>query len=302
MKKATVFAPAKINISLDVLGKRPDGYHEVKMIMHSVPLFDTVTVYADELGGESCVHCENYDNCNKSQSETELFCTNPNVPTDSRNTAFKAAQIFLEEIGKTAKVHINIDKKIPISAGLAGGSADAAAVFSALNEIYGFPLDKARLLKLSEKVGADVPFCISGGCALSEGIGERLTTIVPLKNVWIVIAKPDFEVSTARVYGAYVPERVEKHPDTDKIISALRSGDLSGIAENTANVLESVTERKYPVISEYKEYLKNEGAIIALMSGSGPSVFGIFDNEKAAESAYNFMKAITDDAYLMKIE
>ncbi len=302
MKKITLSAPAKINLSLDILGKRSDSYHEVKMIMHTVPLFDTVTVYADEIGGENCRNCENFENCDKSQSEIELFCTNPDIPTDSRNTAFKAAQLFLCEIGKTAKIHIEIDKKIPSAAGLAGGSTDAAAVFSALNEIYGFPLEKSRLLKLSEKVGADVPFCINGGCALAEGIGEKLTPLAPLKNVWAVIAKPDFEVSTARVYEAYVPERVEKHPDTDSVISALKRGDLESIANHTANVLESVTERKYPVISEYKEYMKNEGAVFTLMSGSGPSVFGIFDNEKSAESAYNFMKAVTDEAYLMKIE
>lgn len=283
MKSVTIKAPAKINLSLDILGKLPNGYHSVEMIMQSIPLFDTVTVDADYGSG------------------IELFCDKEGVPTDSRNTAYKAAELFLSESKIKSKIKITIDKKIPAAAGMAGGSTDAAAVLKALNVIFENPLSDEEILKLCLKIGADVPFCYLGGCALSQGIGEVLTPISPLENAFIVIAKPQFEVSTKWVYQNFKTENVLKHPDTDAVISAISMGDIKKIAENTANVLETVTELEYPIISKYKNLLRENGAVLSMMSGSGPTVFGIFDDEDKANHAFEIMQGLTTDAFILKI-
>ena len=281
--KVSLCAEAKINLSLDILGKLPNGYHSVKMIMQSIPICDTVTV--EETEGEGI----------------ELICEKDGVPTDNRNTAYKAAQLFLEKTDIKRKIKITLDKKIPAAAGMAGGSTDAAAVLKGLNQLFDEPLSKEEILELCVKIGADVPFCYLGGCAVCEGIGEVLTPIKPLENAYLIIAKPDFEVSTKWVYENFKMDNVSKRPQTSAVIDAVETGNLKALRENTANVLESVTEREYPVIKEYKEILSQKGAVLSMMSGSGPTVFGIFDNETKAQNAYNIMKELTKDTFLLKI-
>ncbi len=281
--KTVIKADAKINLSLDILGKLPNGYHSVEMIMQTIPLSDTVTVEAED--GEGI----------------EIFCDKEGVPTDSRNSAYKAAKLFLEETKLCAKVKITLDKKIPAAAGMAGGSTDAAAVLRGLNNLFNSPLDDEKLSALCLKIGADVPFCLMGGCALSQGIGEVLTPIAPLKGAYIVVAKPEFEVSTKWVYENLRLDKVSRRPDTKAVIDAIAKGDLKTLAEKTANVLETVTEKEYSVITEYKEKLKEKGAILSMMSGSGPTVFGIFDSEEKAKAAYEEAKTWTKDAFLLTI-
>lgn len=281
--KVSLKAEAKINLSLDIIGRLPNGYHSVQMVMQSIPLYDTVTV--EECDGDSI----------------ELICDKDGVPTDSRNTAYKAAQLFLQKTGIKRKVKITLDKKIPAAAGMAGGSTDAAAVLKGLNQLFNEPLDKEEILELCVKIGADVSFCYLGGCAVCEGIGEILTPIKPLKNAYLIIAKPDFEVSTKWVYQNFKIENVSKRPQTSAVIDAVETGDLKALRENTANVLESVTEREYPVIKEYKEILSQKGAVFSMMSGSGPTVFGIFSDKEKAEDARNIMKELTKDTFLLKI-
>ncbi len=283
MKKLSALAPAKINLSLDILGKLPNGYHSVKMVMQEIPLCDEISVEITD--GNSI----------------EIVCDKQGVPTDSSNSAFKAAKLFLEKTELSAGVRITINKKIPAAAGMAGGSTDAAAVFKLLNEMFAYPLNESEILDLCLKIGADVPFCYLGGCALSEGIGEILTPITPLKNAILVIAKPQFEVSTKWVYQNFKIENVKIHPDTDSVIKAIADSDLGTLSRSSANVLETVTETEHPIISDYKRLLKENGAIMAMMSGSGPTVFGIFDNQSLADSAYSVLKELTPDSFLLKI-
>ena len=283
MKSISLNAPAKINLSLDILGKLPNGYHSVKMIMQTIPLFDTVKIEAS------------------SGSGIEIICGKEGVPTDNKNSAYKGAELFLEKANISSKITITLNKKIPAAAGMAGGSTDAAAVLKGLNELFDYPLSEKEILELCLKIGADVPFCYIGGCALSEGIGEVLTPLSPLENAYIVIAKPDFEVSTAWVYQNFKMENVSRHPDTETVISAIKNGDLNELSKSTSNVLETVTEKEYPIITEYKNILKEKGALLSMMSGSGPTVFGIFDDLTSAENAYKEMQNLTKDSFLLKI-
>ena len=283
MKSITAVSNAKINLSLDVLGSRSDGYHEVRMIMQSIPLSDEITVEISD--GEGI----------------EILCAHEGVPEDGRNIAYKAASLFLERTGNLAHIKITIDKTIPVAAGMAGGSTNAAAVLKSLNTLFDSPLSEKELLALGLKVGADVPFCLMGGCAISEGIGEILTPIKPLSGAFIVVAKPDFSVSTKWVYSNFIPERIEKHPDTEKVRDAIAKGNIYEIAKYTANVLESVTESKYPVIAEYKKIMSENGAILSMMSGSGPSVFGIFDDKAKAQKTYSLMKDINNETFIIEI-
>lgn len=281
--KVSIKAQAKINLSLDILGKLPNGYHSVQMVMQSIPLCDTVDIEETEGDG------------------IELICEKEGVPTDSRNTAYKAAQLFLDKTEIRRKIKITLHKQIPAAAGMAGGSTDAAAVLKGLNQLFNEPLDKEEALELCVKIGADVPFCFLGGCALCEGIGEVLTPIAPLENAYLVIAKPKGEVSTKWVYENFKMEKVSKHPNTQMVIEAVKMGDLKALCENTANVLETVTQKEYPIIGEYKEKLSQNGAVVSMMSGSGPTVFGIFDNEEKAKMAFEVMKPLTNDTFLIKI-
>lgn len=270
--------PAKINLSLDITGRRDDGYHFVDMIMLSVGLCDTVTL--------------------EEQNEIEVVCNSAAVPCGRGNICYKAAEKFFEKTGICGGVKIDIDKKIPVGAGLAGGSTDAAGVLRGLNRIFGNPLTHEALLKLGASVGADVPFCIAGGCARAEGIGEVLTMIeCSIKNP-IVIAKPEFEVLTADVYRSFDECGAKLRPDTEAVIYSARNGSAKALAECAYNVLEAVTAEEHGEISEYKSVMTDGGALFSMMSGSGPSVFGIFEDISAAEKTAEILRRRTSEVFV----
>ncbi len=260
-------ANAKINLGLDVLRRREDGYHEVKMIMQMVDLYDTLTFESRE------------------DDEIHIATNSGKLPCDENNLIYKAAMVLFEEVGKKIGVNIHLEKRIPIAGGMAGGSTDAAATFLALNELLGSPLSKEKLQEISVRVGADVPYCIMGGTALSEGIGEVLTALPTPPQAHLLIAKPDIDVSTAFVYKNLRLDTIQKHPDIDGMKTAIEHGDLQGIADRMENVLETVTVPAYPIIGEIKDICKQEGALNALMSGSGPTVFAIYTDAAQAENA-----------------
>ncbi len=260
-------ANAKINLGLDVLRRREDGYHEVKMIMQMVDLYDTLTFESRE------------------DDEIHIATNSGKLPCDESNLIYKAAMVLFKEVGKKIGVNIYLEKRIPIAAGMAGGSTDAAATFLALNELLGSPLSKEKLQEISVRVGADVPYCIMGGTALSEGIGEVLTALPLPPQAHLLIAKPDIDVSTAFVYKNLRLDTIQKHPDIDGMKAAIEHGDLQGIADRMENVLETVTIPAYPIIGKIKDICKQEGALNALMSGSGPTVFAIYTDLEKAENA-----------------
>lgn len=272
MDKLELKARAKINLSLDILKKRPDGYHEVKMIMQTLELHDSVVI-------------EKIDN------GIEVYCNSPFVPSNSQNIASKAAELVLSKYGIKNGVKISINKKIPVAAGLAGGSSNAAVVFKGLNELFSLGINEEELMVLGKQIGADVPYCIKGGTMLSEGIGEILTKISKMPKTNILLIKPKIGVSTAWVYKNFDILKVKSRPQTDLLIKAISDNDIHYLASNMANVLESVTIPKYPIIDVIKKKMINEGAIGSMMSGSGPTVFGVFMDIKAAQDAYNSLKA-----------
>lgn len=260
-------AYAKINLGLDVIRRREDGYHEVKMVMQTVDLCDTLTFERRE------------------DEELRIYTDNKKLPCDEHNLIYKGAMVLFEETGRRMGADIILTKRIPIAAGMAGGSTDAAAAMLALNEMMGQPLTKEKLMKISVKAGADVPYCIMGGTALSEGIGEILTPLTPPPKAHLLVAKPDIDVSTAFVYQNLKLQDLKKHPDIDGMVEALKRRDLKGITDRMENVLETVTIPAHPVIGEIKEICRAKGAMNALMSGSGPTVFAVFDQKDDAERA-----------------
>lgn len=266
MDAIEIKAMAKVNLGLDVVGRRANGYHDVKMVMQTVNLYDTLTLTKIEEG----------------------ICITSNVgelPLNEDNLIYKAAKHLMEYIGKTMGVSIYLDKKIPIAAGMAGGSTDAAATLLGLNELYNLNLTKDELAKVGVKIGADVPYCIYGGTCLSEGIGEVLTKLTDAPAYYIVIAKPPVSVSTKYVYENLHIENVTKHPDIDGMVLAIQKSDKDGMIDKMENVLENVTIARYPQIASIKEKLLEHGAKGALMSGSGPTVFGLFEEEEKAKRA-----------------
>lgn len=265
-------AMAKINLGLDVLRKRPDGYHEVKMIMQSVDLHDDLEM---EKAEETGIH---------------LTCNVEGLPTDGSNLICKAAALLMQEKGIEEGVEIRLTKRIPMAAGMAGGSTDAAAAMTGINELFHLGFSKEELMERAVKIGADVPYCIMGGTALSEGIGEILSPLAAMPDCWILIAKPDIDVSTAFVYGNLRAAELTWHPDIDGMIHALEAQSLEGITERLGNVLETVTIPAHPVIRDIKEKVEQSGALGALMSGSGPTVFGVFDDFEKAEDAREAME------------
>ncbi|MDO4615998.1 MAG: 4-(cytidine 5'-diphospho)-2-C-methyl-D-erythritol kinase [Lachnospiraceae bacterium] len=264
-------ANAKINLGLDVLRKRPDGYHEVKMIMQSITLHDELEL---EESAESGIH---------------LTCDRVTVPTDETNLICKAAALLLQEREIDRGVNIHLTKRIPMAAGIAGGSTDAAAAMKGINELFQLGFSLEELKERAVRIGADVPYCLMGGTALSEGIGEILTPLPEIPDCHILIARPDLEVSTAFVYGNLKVAELTEHPDIDGMIKSLEGQSLEGIAARLGNVLETVTVQAHPIISKLKEEMVRSGAMGALMSGSGPTVFGIFNTLEQAESAYHKM-------------
>ena len=271
--------PAKINLTLDVVGKRDNGYHDVRMIMETVSLYDTI-------------------NINKTKGGIIIKCNLPYVPTDERNIAYKAAKLFFEETGAEGGVFMNIRKRIPVAAGLAGGSTNGAAVLKGLNRLYGNPLTYAQLEEIAAKLGADVPYCINGRLALAEGVGEKLTRLAPMPKTLVLLAKPDVSLSTKWVYQNLQWDKVSAHPDTDGALKALAEGDINALAGCMYNVLEEVSIKRYPQIQALKETMLEGGALNAMMSGSGPTVFGLYDDEEKAKVTMNELRKMCGFVYL----
>lgn len=259
-------AYAKINLGLDVLGTLPNGYHEVKMVMQTVDIWDELTF-------------------ERTASGITISTNSKELPTDGDNLIYKAAGLMMEELGIKGGVNIYLRKNIPIAAGMAGGSADAAAAMRGICELYGLQVEDQRLMELGVRIGADVPYCIMGGTALAEGIGEKLTELPSPPDCWLVVAKPDINVSTKYVYEHLDAVGDFSHPDIDGMITALKEGSLGGIVKRLGNVLEQVTVEAYPIVDDIKNQLRASGALGALMSGSGPTVFGMFQDREQADTA-----------------
>ena len=276
MDKMQLKALAKINLGLDVLRRREDGYHEVRMIMQTVRIFDRIQLVKQERSGI--------------RVRTNLYY----LPANENNLVYKAANLLFEEFGLDGGLSIDLKKYIPVAAGMAGGSSDAAAVLYGMNRMYGLGLSQEELMKRGVKIGADVPYCLMRGTALAEGIGEVLSPLTPMPPCNILVAKPGISVSTKFVYeNLHANElKEEQHPDIDGILEALRRQDLKGMAEcmRNGNVLETVTVPAHPVIQKIKDTMESQGALAALMSGSGPTVFGIFEDRNKARRAMALLR------------
>lgn len=270
-------AYAKINLSLDVVRRRDDGYHEVKMIMQTVGLYDKLIMEKCEEGIHITV------------SMGEGF-SGETLPADENNLVYKAAKLIMEKFQLSKGIQIYLEKHIPLAAGMAGGSTDAAAVFRGMNELFLLGMTTEEMKKMAVKIGADVPYCIEGGTQLSEGIGEVLTPLKAAPEFLLLIAKPDISVSTKYVYENLNLQALKIHPDVDGMAEAIGNGDRGGIVSRLGNVLESVTLEKYPVIQEIKTVMKENGAWNALMSGSGPTVFGIYEERADMEKTVELLR------------
>ncbi|MCD8356907.1 MAG: 4-(cytidine 5'-diphospho)-2-C-methyl-D-erythritol kinase [Clostridia bacterium] len=277
MKQAAVEAHAKINLTLDVTGRRPNGYHDVCMVMQSIGIHDKVTVSIGTGNGA-----------------IELKTSNSQLPADSSNLAYRAAELFLREMKLPCDgISIAIEKHNPIAAGLAGGSTDAAAVLVLLDQLYDTHLSLEKHMEMGLKLGADVPFCIAGGTMLAEGIGEKLTRLPNAPQAYVVLCKPPFAVSTPAIYKAIDSADIAVRPNTRAMLDALQASDLEAVAKLLCNVMQPVTAEMHPEVDEICAVMKENGALGAIMSGSGPSVFGLFDDRAAAENA----KALLAESY-----
>lgn len=267
-------AYGKINLALDVLRRREDGYHDVRMIMQTVGIYDQVDLRRKREPGITV--------------ETNLYY----LPNNENNLVYQAAKLLFDEFQLKEGLHINLKKVIPVAAGMAGGSSDAAAVLVGVNKMFSLGLSKEQLMERGVKIGADVPYCIMRGTALSEGIGEKLTKLPPMPQCQILIAKPGISVSTKFVYENLHANdlKPEQHPDIDGMIEAIEKQDVYMVGEKMGNVLELVTADKYPVIENIKAVMREHGAVNAMMSGSGPTVFGIFTSPRAAQNAYEELR------------
>ena len=272
MEQVNLKALAKINIGLDVVRRREDGYHEVRMIMQTVNIYDRIqlTMQKDQ---EITVR-------------TNLYY----LPANENNLVYKAAKLMQDEFQIPRGVHIELKKHIPVAAGMAGGSSDAAAVLHGLNRMFDLGLAKRELMKLGVRLGADVPYCLMRGTALSEGIGEILTPLSPMPKCTVLVAKPNISVSTKFVYEHLVLNEQTQHPDIDRLVQDMQAGDIRSLASHMGNVLETVTIPYYPVIQQIKDCMIQNGAMNAMMSGSGPSVFGLFESKEQAQEIYDEIK------------
>lgn len=267
MDKIKLKALGKINLGLDVLGRRPNGYHDVRMVMQTVYLYDQILLEKTDKEGISL--------------ETNLFY----LPVNENNLAYRAAKMLIDEFAIKEGVHISLEKHIPVAAGMAGGSSNAAAVLYGMNRLFQLGLTDQELMDRSVQLGADVPYCIMRGTVLAEGIGEKLTPLPAMPKCHVLLAKPPISVSTQKVYEKLDAQEVTKHPDIDGILFGLQTGDLEKITSSMGNVLENVTITEYPQIERIKDVMKEEGALNAMMSGSGPTVFGIYDDKMLARRA-----------------
>ncbi|MCR5331729.1 MAG: 4-(cytidine 5'-diphospho)-2-C-methyl-D-erythritol kinase [Lachnospiraceae bacterium] len=266
-------ACAKINLGLDVTGKREDGYHLLRMVMQNIGIADRLVFRRNDT------------------KEIRIRSNLKFLPTGPKNLIYRTVETIRDEFGIADGVDVELEKKIPVAAGLAGGSTDAAAAILAMDSLFGLGMDAGKMREMGLKTGADVPFCLLGGTALAEGIGEILTRLAPMPDCRILLVKPKFGISTKYVYQAIDEKMPGEHPDIDAIIKALDAGDLGGICANMGNVLENVSCAEYPVLDRIKDTMREQGALNAMMSGSGPTLFGIFDDTDKAERAYRFFKA-----------
>lgn len=266
-------ALAKINLGLDVVRRREDGYHEVRMIMQTIHLYDRLDIKRTKESGI--------------QIQTNLSF----LPVNENNLIYKAAKLLMDEFSITDGVSVKLDKRIPVAAGMAGGSTDAAAMLFGMNRLFSLGLTKRQLMERGVQIGADVPYCIMRGTALAEGIGEELSQLPPMVKCPVLIAKPSISVSTKFVYQNLKLDDTTVHPDIDLLIEDIKAKNLHDIAAHMGNVLETVTIPNYPVIDEIKKHMLSHGAVGAMMSGSGPTVFGLFDDEATAKKAYKAMRS-----------
>lgn len=273
MDEITLKALAKINLGLDVTKRRPDGYHEVRMVMQTIHLYDRLAVRRSKEPGI--------------RIKTNLSF----LPVNETNLVYKAAVLLMEEFRIREGVAVDLMKRIPVAAGMAGGSTDGAAMLYGMNLMFDLGLTRAELMERGVKLGADVPYCLMRGTALAEGIGEELTQLPPMVKCPVLIAKPQISVSTKFVYQNLKLDENTEHPDIDALVRSIRGRNLDGVCAHMGNVLESVTIPNYPVIDRIKERMLESGAKAAMMSGSGPTVFGLFDNAQTAENAMEDMRA-----------
>lgn len=280
-KRAISRSYAKINLTLDVLSRRENGYHDIKMIMQTVSLFDLIIT--DKTSGQISV-------------STNLKY----LPCNEKNIAYKAAAAFFEEAEIAGGAKIMIHKNIPVAAGLAGGSGNCAAVLTALNLLYDKPFTDVELKNIGAKLGADVPYCFDGGTQIAEGIGEILTPLPSIPDAYVLLVKPPVNVSTGTIYEQIDSVPVSIHPDTDAMIAALESKDIFAVADNLSNVMEAVTQNIHPIIGGIKEKMIMNGALGAVMSGSGPTVFGIFDDFNKAKTSADSFSLQFKDVFLTK--
>ncbi|MCI8551718.1 MAG: 4-(cytidine 5'-diphospho)-2-C-methyl-D-erythritol kinase [Lawsonibacter sp.] len=279
-----VQACAKLNLTLDVLGKRPDGYHDLRMIMQSIDLSDRLTL--EENGGAGL------------RVRTNLHF----LPNNEKNLAAQAALRYWEARGLPSRgLNITIDKHIPVCAGMAGGSSDAAAVLRALNAVEREPLSPVRLAEVGERVGSDVPYCVLGGTALAEGRGEILTPLPPLPQCWVALCKPEFSISTPALFARIDSVRLRCRPDTQGALAALEAGDLAGVARRMYNVFEdALPDHRRTRVNDVKNLLIQSGALGASMSGTGPTVFGLFDSEECARQARERLLDLGGEVFLAR--
>ena len=285
MDRLELKALGKINLGLDVLGRRENGYHDVRMVMQTVYLYDRIIMKKSKTPGI--------------RLETNLYY----LPVNENNLAYQAAQMLMDEFHMEEGVSIQLDKHIPVAAGMAGGSSNAAAVLFGMNRMFSLGLSQKELMERGVKLGADVPYCIMRGTVLAEGIGEILTPLSPMPKCYVLIAKPAISVSTKMVYEKLDSHEIEDHPDIDGILAGLKAGDLKKVAGSMGNVLERVTVDAYPVIDQIKKMMIKEGALNAMMSGSGPTVFGIFEEKATARKAADAIRdaRLTKQVYVTNI-
>lgn len=275
-------APAKINLTLDVLHKRPDNFHEVEMIMTTVDLADRIWLRPTDNG------------------KIIIKASERHVPNDRKNLAYQAAELLQIECGITKGVEITLEKSIPVAAGLAGGSSDAAATLRGLNRLWNLKLGVEELARLGARIGSDVSFCVHGGTALATGRGELIEILPPPPNCWVILAKPAISVSTGDIYGKLNLSAID-HIDTVRMIEALRAGDYDKMCNSVGNVLETVTMDLYPQVVVLKEQMKRFGADAVLMSGSGPTVFGLVKHESRVPRIYNGLKGFCPEVYAVRM-
>lgn len=280
--RVLVKAPAKINLTLDVLHKREDGYHEVEMVMTTIDLADRIDLML------------------LADKKIKITSKNRFVPDDERNLAYQAAKLLQDRFHVNKGVEISIQKVIPVAAGLAGGSSDAAAVLRGLNKLWDLNLSLDELAALGSEIGADVSFCVYGGTALATGKGEKISPLPSPPSCWVILAKPIIGVSTAEIYGKLKLDGIH-HPNTKGMIEALENGDYAGVCANVGNVLEEVTLKLYPEVASIKEQMLRFGADAVLMSGSGPTVFGLVQHDSRMHRIYNGLKGFCHDVFAVRM-